>query len=213
MPAEIIKIWLKAFIPIDSEGSAPVPGDSSKTMLLTGPVDRCFLTDERRFSEDIDAKARMHSEIEIDLRARTLLNELHKCYETTEIDCHTSEVKCVDYADSSHMSWSNFQVSPEGAISVDLSGSTHNPCMKMAGVDVSPNLDYNGTLTIVLLDNGVSVAFKGNIETYPAFEMYAVVDGGAPQIIFQEDIVPGANLISLTGPPRRTISYQVKIDA
>lgn len=205
-----LKVWLKAFIPYDVEGSEPVPGDNSQTMLHPGLVERCFLTDRRDFSDDLDASARMHSEIAIDLQTRRVLNELHKCYPTTEVDCATGEIKCTESADTSSMKWEKFEVSDTGIITVDLFGSTHNPCMKVVGVPVSPNLDYNGTLTVSLLD-GISIAFAGNIETYPAFEMYASIDDGAPQTIFREPIADGANLLSLTGPPTRAISHQIKL--
>jgi hypothetical protein len=213
MAAETIKVWLKAFIPRNADGTTTVPAGqhAGETMLTTGPVDRCFLTDERGFSDDIDAHSRMHSEIEIDLRTRRIVRELHKCYETIEVDCETGEVTCVDSADTAGMTWENFQASGEGAITIDLSGSTHNPCMKVANVPVSPNLDYNGTLTVVLVEGGVSVSFNGSIETYPAFEMYASVNDGTPTTLFREDIAPGANLLSLTGPPGRAITYQIKI--
>ena len=215
MPAKTIKIWFKTFIPQDVAGSVTVPGAGDQTMLPTGPIDRCFLTDGRDFSDDVDAEARMHAEIEIDLTTKVMLKQLHKCYATTEVDCQTGEVKCVDYGDTSHMAWKNYKVTAEDVITVDLVGSSHNPCMKIAGVDVSPNLDYNGTLTVMPLDAdaGVSVAFNGSIETYPAFEMYASIDDGAAQVVFREPVMPGATVLNLTGAPGRKIAHQVNLRA
>lgn len=110
-----IKLWFKAFIPRDLEGASSVPGSglhSGKTMLLTpGPINACFLTDQRSFSPDIDAHARMHSEIEIDLHTAKILNEVHKCYETIEVDCETGREKCRKSADTSNMKFRDFHVS------------------------------------------------------------------------------------------------------
>ncbi|MBZ0287875.1 MAG: hypothetical protein K8I30_09700, partial [Anaerolineae bacterium] len=143
-------------------------------MLLTpGPINACYLTDQRGFSSDINAHARMHSEIEIDMQAGVILHQLHRCDETIEVDCDNGKEKCRQSAETGQMKFSGLKVSQEGAITLEISGSTHNPCLKVANIAVSPNLDYNGTISIVPLRDGVSVAFKGNIETYPAFEMYA----------------------------------------
>lgn len=214
MAAETIKIWFKTFIPRDCPGAEPVLGGphKGKTMLATpGPINACFLTDQRGFRDDIDAPARMHTEIEVDVRTKHVVNQLHKCYETIQVDCKTGEETCCQTADSSHMKWSDLTVTEEGAITINLSGSSHNPCVKIVGVDVSPNLDYTGTLTIKPSADNVLVAFEGNIETYPAFEMYASVNDGVPQTIFREDVILDATPISLVGPPRRSISYQIKI--
>lgn len=206
----VIKIWLKAFIPLNVEGALPVPGMAGQTMLSTGVVARCFLTDGRDFSDDLDASARMHSEIEIDLDTLNVVNELHRCYETTEVDCETGEVQCAERASTDHMQWENLEVSTAG-ISVDLVGSTHNPCMKVIGIAVSPNLDYDGTLTLTVISDRVEVAFEGHIETYPAFEMYASIADGTAHTVFREPVAEGASLLSLAGAPGRAIAHRIKI--
>src|SRR5664279_4022356 len=85
-----VKLWIKAFIPSTYERAVVVSGTGAhagKTM-VTGSwvMNRCFLTDQRSFSSDIHADARMHSEIEIDVAKGKETYQFHHCYDTIEID-------------------------------------------------------------------------------------------------------------------------------
>src|SRR3954469_4004221 len=93
-----VKLWIKAFIPGTYERVAVVPPGgvhAGKTMLTSsGLVNRTFLTDQRGFSTDIHAEARMHSEIEIDVDKGRETFQFHHCYDTVEVDPKTGEEKC-----------------------------------------------------------------------------------------------------------------------
>jgi hypothetical protein len=216
---QTIKIWLKAFIPRNVMTWETVPGNgqhAGKTMLPSpGPATPCYLTDQRDFDSNIDAQARMHSEIEFDIPARKITRELHKCYETIEIDCKTGEETCRQSAKTDDMQFSQFRLLDNGfTLAVKLEGSSRNPCLKVANVKVSPNLDYSGTITITLRDEAHAIVqFEGYIEVYPAFEMYVAVNDGKPHPLFQESVVPGAGVETLLGPPAREISRRIQVTA
>src|SRR5690606_22806982 len=102
-----LRIWLKSFISSDLEGVEPVPGNgehAGKLMLKSPePFKTCFLIDQRYFSSDIDASARTHSQIDIDTRTGTLIEQQHHCCESVEVDCGDGTEKCRKVGDNSHM--------------------------------------------------------------------------------------------------------------
>jgi hypothetical protein len=213
-----IKVWLNAFIPRTlSNQTKPVSTGVhlGKTMLI-GPTPRgpCFLTDQRSFSNDLEASSRMHSEIEIDLDQRVISREFHHCHPTIEVDAETGEVKCEESAGTEHMKFSNFEISDDARnIQVEIKGSSKNPCLKIVHLKVSPNLDYYGTISIQLdpAHQESQITFNGKIETYPAFEMYASVNNGSPITVFQADVESGKTAVNLIGPPGRDISGEAHL--
>jgi hypothetical protein len=209
---------MKAFIPANIEPSAIVPGygeHAGKVMLPSpGPINRCFLTDQRDFSDSIDAHARMHSEIEFDMLQGSIIHQYHQCFETIEVDCDTGDEKCRQSADTKDMRFHSLQISDGGNhLTIALEGSTRNPCMQIASMKVSPNLDYSGTVTIEMdaERRSATVGFEGMIEIYPAFEMYVSVNGGAPETVFRAPVVPGSTPVDLVGGPARPISRSVQV--
>jgi hypothetical protein len=215
----IVKIWLNAFIPKDLDSAQPVPGTkhSGKTMLPTpGPMNAWFLTDQRGFSSDNDVSSRMHSEIEIDIMKQQIARELHQCWDSVQVDSENGEEQCRDAADTTEMAFSHFQVAHHGrAFSLDLKAASKNPCLKFASMAVSPNLDYEGKITITVDEDyrEALVTFEGKIETYPAFECYVSANGGPPQTLFLAEVVPGTNPLNLVGPPVRPMSVRVMVTA
>lgn len=213
-----VKLWVNAFIPSTYAGAQLIEaGDhAGKTMLTTlWVVNRCFLTDDREFSPDLHAMSRMHSEIEIDVQRKKVIYEFHHCHETVEIDCATGEERCRAFGDTKNMVFENFVAEGDGeTYRVDLKASAKNPCLKVANVKVSPNVDLFGTITIKLNwdGSGAAVRFEGMIETYPAFEMYAAFNGsevGTP--IFQIDVEDGATAANITGPPTRPVNVETLV--
>ncbi len=209
-----VKVWLKSFIPHDYEFAEVVKGTgkhSGKTMIhLPMPVKSSFLTDERGFSTDIDAKARMHSEIEIDVTAGQIVNQVQKCYETTEVDPDTGDEKCLDFSSTENMKFLNFRVEGQ-TIQVDLEASASNPCVKLASLTLAPHQDYKGTLSLTRQGNQLTVRFVGKIETFPSYEMYVSVEGDTPQTVFKCPPVKGSTVLNLIGGPTREIDDSVTV--
>src|SRR5690606_887846 len=212
-----MKLWMKAFIPGQHEQALPVPGDgehSGKTMIML--LKRAFLTDQRDFSDDIHAPAQMHSEMEVDLVREKQVYEFHHCYETIEVDPKTGREKCRKTGSTENMHFSEVEFWENGlGFSAALKASSKNPCLAVATVKIMPNLDYEGTIRVALTEDrkSAAVSFDGLVESYPAFEMYASVNGGEPQTVFRVPIAEGATAADLLGPPNRHISESVHVTA
>jgi hypothetical protein len=213
-----VKVWLNAFIPVDLDSAEVIGGNgrhSGKTALPTpGPIDAWYLTDQRQFSDDPAASSRMHSEIELDMLNWKIAREFHQCCETIEVDHETGEEKCREAAATDNMAFSNLQLAEGGStLSMEIKGSSRNPCLKIASVEVSPNLDYEGIIIVSLhtTTRQVMVAFDGKIETYPAFELYASVNDAPPVAVFREGVIPDASPLSLIGAPTREVNRQAVI--
>ena len=207
-----IKIWIKAFIPSAYQGAQVVPGSGAhagKTMVSARwLVNRSFLPDQRGFSSDIHAEARMHSEVEIDVAKGRETYQFHHCYDTIEVDAHTGDEKCRAPGETSNMRFHDFEASPDQKhYAIKIKAGSKNPCVKIGVLKVAPNVDYTGTINIVIGDDPSKaiVSFSGKIEKYPAFDMYATANDGEPQTIFQMDVAPQAGITDLPGGPERSV--------
>ncbi len=220
-----VKIWLNAFIPGDIPGLTNiVPGSglhADKTMIPgPTPVNDCFLTDQRSFSANPSASSRMHSEIEIDLTVPRIVSEFHRCDltvprivsefhrcdPTIEVDCEDGDEECNSSANTGRMKFLNFRST--SIVAVNIVGAANNPCFTG-----SPDIDYEGTIEITIDPSTqiVSVAFSGRIEPFPAFEMYATLNGGSSMPIFRESPVPGATPRDLFRDANRPVSGRVEL--
>jgi hypothetical protein len=213
-----VKLWIKAFIPNDYERATQVPGTGAhagKTMITDlWLLNRCFLTDQRGFSSDIHAEARMHSEIEIDLAKFKETYQFHHCYDTIEVDCKGGHEKCRAQGSTKDMQFTDFEASPDHQrFTFKVKAGSKNPCVKIGPVAVSPNLDFVGTITLTLLPDhtrGV-VNFTGKVEQYPAFEMYAAANNGEPQTVFQIGVAPEAGVSDIAGEPEREVTGEAEL--
>jgi hypothetical protein len=209
-PCQWIKIWIKAFIPRDIPGTpgltVQAPEDSTETMLY-GPakgLNDCFLTDQRSFSSDIKAKARMHSEITVHLKNRTFIggDEYNFCNKTTEVDCEDGGVECSKTGKVTGRKFYNHQASAdEFAVSLEAQGN--NPCFT-----TSPDIDYEGIITLKRREEGakVDVSFSGMVDKFPAFEMYAADHKGRTVTLFQKMPASGNTPRNLYGDASESVS-------
>src|SRR5215217_1808861 len=187
-----VKIWIKAFIPNDYERATIVPGTGAhagKTSITDlWLLNRCFLTDQRSFSSDIHAEARMHCEIGFDVAKSKETYQFHHCYDTIEVDCKGGHEKCRAQGSTKDMRFHDFEVSADKLrYTVQVTAASKNPCVKIGPVAVTPNLDFEGQITVAVTDDQTSaiVTFNGKVEMYPAFEMYASANDGQPETVFQ----------------------------
>lgn len=201
-----VKIWIKAFIPRDYPGYQPFPGDPSQTMIpdpsRKAGSSNCLLTDQRGFSSDVNAKSRLTSIAVIDVEQARITNGrqgTHYCDQTTGLNCSTGAVTCQKTGKVRGKGFYGLAVSGDRqTITVNLQAATSNPC-----VGGSPDMGYNGTVRIELLSSGqqVQISFAGFIEPFPAYEMYASVNDGTPQPLF-----------NITSNPNRSVSGTVLLD-
>jgi len=177
--AQTVKAWLKVFIPGDYPDTIDGVGAASGQKLLVGPCSwfsDCFHTDGRGFSDDIGASCRMHSEFELDLTEYEL-RELHYCGETVEYDCEAGDIECRATASSSGMQFYNLRWFDTTTIMIDVTGFTNNPCLRD-----SPNIGYTGVFEIDL--EAHTVSFDGRVHGFPAYEAYAMINGGSAAPLF-----------------------------
>lgn len=213
-----VKLWIKAFIPSTYENAKVVPGEgehAGKTMLNSlWLINRCFLTDQRSFSSDIHAEARMHSEIEIDFAKGKETYQFHHCYDTIEIDCKNGKEKCRGQGSTDRMNFHDVAFSEDKNVcTMTIKAGSRNPCLRVARIKVTPSLDYMGEITITRTDDPsrAIVTFNGKIEKYPAFEMYAVANDGDVKTVFQVDVAPSATIGDLPGGPAREVYGRAEI--
>lgn len=217
MTVRSVRLWIKSFIPEDIDGAERVADGphAGKTMFRSpGPIDVWYLTDQRGFSNDIQAFSRMHSEIELDFVDFTIKREHHQCDPTIQITHDTGAEECHETAGTEYMTFSEFTISPDAKrMTLHLHGSSKNACLKLGPVKVAPSLDYSADIVVWLGKAGQEVTIEVDswIETYPAFEMYVSVNNKPPDTIFQAAIEPDATPLSLIGPATRHIEKSLTL--
>lgn len=201
----ILKIWIASFIPRDIVGyTKTVPGGAGKTMIPgPTPASDCFLTDQRSFANSITASSRTRSSVEIDTAMMTLVSQQHDCDDTVEIDCEDGDVECNQTPDNSKLKVSGF-TSSGTKCSFSFAGGAGNPC---AG-PLAPDIDWLVHVTVQKQGtNAVEVKLETGsvVEPFPAFEMYASLNGTTKQV-FQRPPDPGTTPWNLVGPPNKSVS-------
>jgi hypothetical protein len=204
-----IKFWINAFIPRDLHGlTKTMPkGKHSGSTMIPGPtpVSDCFLTDQKSFSNHINAKSRMHSEFSLGLEGpRLVFTEWHNCDLTCECDCEDGSVECEKKSNTNRMKFTFPSSRDQNQLMrVTLKGAASNPC-----ATGSPDIDYEGTITIDLRDR--SIEFIGKVDPFPAFEAYATINNGAGVTMFQINPKAGKTPWNLFGPPSESARSKLR---
>ncbi len=201
-----VTIWLEVFIPQSIPGvTKDVPGSSTKQTMIEGPYASvggdCYLTDQRSFSSDFNKSARLHSRATVELASGTIVSQENFCTPTHGVDCGTGSGvgHCATPATPRGPGFTvrSMSVTTPKVISLDLNQYAANPCVHLPSA-LTPDLDCKGRIGIEVLDpSRVRVTFEGEIDVFPAYEMWASADGGPAQWLFQEGPVPGAKPWSL----------------
>ncbi len=208
------RVWINAFIPKNlptrpffrTEFAPPpylaqtaIPGP----LTALGFLNPRFLTDQRSFESNPLASSRMHSEAVIDLPALSISPQLDQpmaglrcsndsvggrhCTGTTVMyvnlfDARRGEVRaitlCKLHGERSQMAFSQLAGTAGALATLEISAASSNPCWYP-----SPDIDYRGTIEVDAVLRTVS--FDGFVDEFPAFEMYASIDDGEPQLVFK----------------------------
>jgi hypothetical protein len=221
------KVWVHAFIPENVPGvTIPRPNHPGETMApglgVLGWVagaksaSECYSGDSRDFSSEIHASYRMHSEVEIGTLDTTpsITLEWHDCGESHGIDQDTGEELESAKAPASGMAFSNLRgnatADPEGGtevdpnqnlVQIDYDGAAAMPLLP------SPDIDMNFTFQIDA--HAGTIAFSGMVDEFPAYEIYAAVDNGAPQPLLELMPTSGKTPADLPGDADRPVSGSV----
>lgn len=209
---ERVKFWIKAFIPNSIDGGKPVPkGPLQGQTMFDGPFpwSDCFLTDNRGFSADVRASARMHIEAEVATTPRELSFSGAWSFPTREVDCEDGDIECNRRPTPRALvtlvpNWPPYQEDPD-LIQLPVTGAANDPCF--AG---SPDVDVDG---MVRIDPRTRMLrFDGSTDPFPAFEMYAAVNNGPGRTVFTYMPPPGTSAWSLWGGANLAQSGTVGLD-
>lgn len=199
-----LKIWISSFIPFPIAGyTKDVPGQAGKGM-IPGPtlLSDCFHTDHRGFSSNPNASARMRSLVELATADFALVSQDHHCDFTVECDCEDGEEECRDEPRKAGLLVKDYQTSA-GACSFRFLGGAGNPCATGA-----PEINWSVLVEVKRVAGGkvqVSALTGSKVEPFPAFEMYASLNGTIREV-FKVGPLPGTTPWNLFGDPNRQVS-------
>jgi hypothetical protein len=216
-------IWINAFIPGSIPGyTLTIPGGphAGKTAIpcpiIATPVNpNCFrvgyLTDQRGFDSSPRASVRMRSIAEIQLISPQLVRTAHQTSGTTEIHKKTGAVTCAALANMRRCKFNNFSSSafphPAGdvLIKLALTAAASDPCVNLAA-----DIDYLGNIEILCSPSRgvVEVGFNGKVDSFPAFEMYASLNG-LTKTMFQLPPPRGNTVVNLLGGASTPVAGKV----
>jgi hypothetical protein len=213
-----IDFWLNAFIPnsvCTKKGDVFVVELPDNRTPLPLPTRRFFTGDQREFSSNRDASARMHSEVRIvglSSDNPRIAVEKQIIGESQEVD-DNGHVIGTATASNSRMKFSNLRgsqtVDPNGgvidgipgSVQIDLDGAASLPLHAKAA-----DIDYTGTLIIDRLEG--NVLFKGAVDEFPAFELYFRANDRSTVTLARIDpAIP----IGLVGEPNRPVDAAARI--
>lgn len=210
-----VKIWINAFIPEEMDGLTEIVplGEYTGKTMIRGPVsvvNDCFLTDQRGFSDDSDASSRMHSLVEIECTEPSLVEENHRSDPTIEIDCEDGDEECKSSSSVSRLRIEEFSSSfVESATQIEFKfvGEGSNSCFTWA-----PDIDWEISVIVNYYPNDkIIIEVDGEIDEFPAFEMYAQVNNGFTVDLFQEEPEVGNSPGNLLGWANRSVKAQEEI--
>ena len=180
------------------------------------PKDGAFLGDNRGFSSDVDASARIHSLVQIaglDTDTPVLQTVDISCGTSHEIDMDSGEVIAEATAPTDRIRFLNLRgnstVDPVGGVVEDSPSPRFVQLDYEAAANLpllvgSPDIDMVGVLGIDR-DAGM-FRFRGSMDGFPAFEAYVTFDSGPPTPLFQ---MPPISPIFLVGDVKRPVDVIV----
>jgi hypothetical protein len=194
-----VKVWLNAFIHNNIPGySTTVNGVS---MIPGPPFQDCFTTDQRGYSNNINASSRLHSELSVNFTSKTYSTK-NTIGTTHQVDCDSPQtVYCSETATNKNMKFSSAYFSPDGKFfRIYIKASAGNPCVTGA-----PDIDYQGWFTIQYFSTYVKFAFLGKVDEFPFYESYGQLGSSTPVEIFKLNPTPGKTPFNLFGTANRPV--------
>ena len=196
-----IKVWANAFIPNRRVSVLGLPGKIDVPKLPDIPMPGlCFSGDNRGFSNDVNASARIHLEVEFDVatgeatvRPKIGTTSLVQCLIGIKFYSRTASAEGLKT--SLKRNGRNFELT--------LQGSAKNPL-----VPLGPPIDFD--FKFAINPSTRQVVMTGNHDGYPAYEAYMTVDGSASLPIYQYQKKPIANPLDLYKPMEVAVSRTTK---
>ncbi len=241
----LLTLWINAFIPRDVAGYTralttgpnagktvvPLPGVARANPLnWAKDWDAGYLTDQRAFSSDRHASARMRSVANIRLRAMRHqvvvqpAGTAHETSGTVEVDMDTGQTLGRSNADltacrflpmvrrnrARHRTQGRL-LFLRAPVMVNMAGRVeYEYLLSVRGaasdplVSASADIDYDGTFVILPTRRVVFVDFVGSIDAFPAFEAYARL-GNVTKTLFRSAPPAGNTVVDLLGGASRPV--------
>ena len=202
-----IVFWINPFIPLNFEDvTHPWPKHPGKTVIKAFDgvplIGGCFVTDQRGFSDALDASARMHSQAGVQIDAIAYhWSQMNHCGQTIKVDCGDGSEKKHGTADTDDMKFTLKEGSSNRVV-LAYKGSAGNPLVPSA-----PTIDIVGTLTVDRVNKFIE--FSGKVDDFPAFEAYFEIDGRGPYKLIGIGPKPGPDASSLFGAANRAVSARL----
>lgn len=209
-----IHLWISAFIPRDIEAltSGVAAGPHRGKTKIDSPIGPWwYLTDQRGFSDDPGASARMHHAIVLRIAGPALAvsidRESPRCDPTVELEKPGGSVTCSRAAPANRFRTASLRVTGLTATFRALAEAS-NPCFRGA-----PDIDWNLGLTFTFAAGlgSVTVSVDGVVEPFPAFEMHARADDGPVRTVFRIPPTPGATPWNLAGGPTKRVASSIPL--
>jgi len=175
------------------------------------PGKRCFLGDNRAYSNNPATSARIHGLVDIinlDMPTPSIgFQDIH-CGESIEIDPDSGAVVARETASADKCRFSDLRanqtVDPEGGVVIDSPSPNFVQLNFDAAANLplllgSPDIDMFGTLQIDR--DGKMFTFKGKVDGFPCFEAWVSFNGGIPVNLFEVAPVDPFQLIGDANRP------------
>jgi hypothetical protein len=199
---DVITVWINAFLPRDIAGLTTTlrDGPCAGKTAVEGPA--FYVTDQRGFSTERRAAARMHSCVTIDFRASApVVGQAHRCDPT--VMCGRPPEAAPRVARASTARMRGVVASIEPLVEVRLDALVGHPFAALT--PVGADIAYHGDIVVDRAARAVRVDLM--VQLFPAFEGYASINDGPPGVLFRQAPVPGAGQLRLPpGAHRRTRS-------
>jgi hypothetical protein len=217
LQATRVHIWIKGFIPNIHSGNpgyvTPIPG-TNKFVIQEPMGSACAMSDNRGFSNDPNAFARLTTEfiLNIENGSVNLLPAGPRPTVSTgvsyRVNCATGEnLEAPRTASTDNMSIGN-PAFADGVAQVAIDCRASYPFIPLA-----PDVNFSGHFTYDLTSR--NLRFQGSAGMFPSFEAYAQLNGGQIKALFQFAPGKGTTIISLielgTGLQQRKIDVTVKL--
>jgi hypothetical protein len=166
--AELLQIYIRAFIPKQHSSVRPLPNSGGGTMVEppASPIVGCFPTDQRSLSTELTASSRVASIATIDLAASgKLIRQEHPSNESNAVDCGDGRIINREMTDTSNQKFTFTPANASRVAQLKIEASGHNPNLRWA-----PAIDINGSFYIDI--GAATIRFEGSVDQYPAYEAY-----------------------------------------
>ena len=200
---EYFVFWVKSFIPIDVKDAKKIPGRS--TSLISFPVGRqiigCFETDNRGFSKNIKASARLTAVI----RASKILNSHtfeRDCGVSRRVNCDNGVREGAKRCNSSDAIKISYRMIERSRHEYRIIFEGRNP---FAPPLITPAIDIDLTLIEEWSESKLILTLNGKVDAFPAFEAYARYKNKTKRF-FAFPPTPGSTPLNLYGDANRPVT-------